>query len=99
MDRRQKIMRLIIDHLTANDEAEYTYTGAVTVLDPHLISLDFTLRTGTRHTALNVRGLIDVPLRLVPQYEDGFFPDQQPHIHQQIEKDLRSVSNKINKVL
>lgn len=92
-------MRLIIEALEEKDSLKYTCSGAVTVFDPNLISLDFTVKNGTIRGEINVRGLIDAPLRLVAQYDSRYGFENHPYIRKQIEKDLQTVSDKINRLL
>ena len=99
MDRKQKIMRLIIEALEEKESLKYTCSGAVTVFDPNLISLDFTVRNDTMCGDMNVRGLIDAPLRLVAQYDSRYGFEDHPSIRKEIEKDLQVVSDKINRLL
>jgi len=99
MDRKQKIMRLIIDNLTADQQSGYTYTGATTTMDPNVRSLEFTAKKGNTRGQFNIWGMIDVPLRLKAQYDSRSLLNDHPAIQQQIEKDLDEVSAQINRLL
>ncbi|WDF77128.1 hypothetical protein PQ469_24900 [Mucilaginibacter sp. KACC 22773] len=99
MDRRQKIMRLIIDALTANDELSYTYTGAATLMDMNIISLDFVVKTNRTGGELNIWGMIDVPLVLKAQYDGRSFLQEHPAIQRQIEGHLKKIAENINRLL
>ena len=99
MDRKQKIMKLIIDALDESGYIKYEYTGADTTLDTNLVSLNFVARTDTVRGELNVRGLIDMPLQLKPQYDNRTALNDHADIRKQIDADLENVSGKINKLL
>jgi hypothetical protein len=99
MDRKQKIMRLIIENLTENPQTEYTYTGAVTTMDPNVISLEFTAKKANIRGEFNIWGMIDVPLRLKAQYDSRSQLNDHPVIQQQVQNDLDEVSARINRLL
>ncbi len=99
MDRRQKIMKLIVDELAEFSELQYTYTGALTGLDANLVSMDFVVRQGQIRGDFSIRGMIDMPVQLQAQYDNRTILNDHPLLQSQIEKDLRQISNKINRLL
>jgi hypothetical protein len=99
MDRKQKIMRLIIEHLTENQQTEYTYTGSATTMDPNVISLEFTAKKAGTRGEFNIWGMIDVPLQLKAQYDSRSLLNDYPAVRQQIQQDLDDVSARINRLL
>ena len=99
MDRKQRIMRLIIENLTENQQTEYTYTGAATTMDPNVISLEFTVKKGVTRGEFNIWGMIDAPLHLKAQYDSRSLLNDQPAIRQQIQQELDEVSARINRLL
>lgn len=92
-------MRLIIDTLAEYETLRYECTGALTALDPNLISLDFTVRNGAMRGSLTVRGLTDMPLALKAQYDADNTLNGHPAIQRQIDQDLDAVSAKINRLI
>jgi hypothetical protein len=99
MDRKQKIMRLIIEHLKENPQTEYTYTGSAITMDPNVISLEFIAKIGSTHGEFNIWGMIDVPLQLKAQYDSHSQLNDHPAVQQQIQLDLLEVSARINRLL
>jgi hypothetical protein len=99
MDRKQKLMRLIIEHLTENDQTEYIYTGAVTAMDPNVLSLEFIAKKGSIRGEFNIWGMIEVPLSLKAQYDSRSFLNDHPAVRQHILQDLDEVSARINRLL
>jgi hypothetical protein len=99
MDRKQRIMRLIMENLTENQQTEYIYTGAATTMDPNVISLEFTAKKGTIRGEFNTWGMIDVPLHLKAEYDSRSLLNDQPAIQQLIQQDLDEVSARINRLL
>ena len=92
-------MRLIIDTLIEYEHLKYHCTGALTVTDPNLISLDFTVRKDALRGDFNVRGLIDMPLALQAQYDSSSLLNDHPDILAEIDQDLQAVSEKINRLI
>jgi len=99
MDRKQKIMRLIIENLTENKLIEYSYTGAATTMDANILLLEFIARKGAVHGEFNIWGIIDVPLQLKAQYDSRSLLNDELKMQQQIEADLAEVSARINRLL
>ncbi|SDD99608.1 hypothetical protein SAMN05216464_103278 [Mucilaginibacter pineti] len=99
MDRRQKIMRLIIDALTQNKELVYDYIGTTTLMDPNVITIDFVVKTKSTSGKLNIWGMIDVSLMLKAQYDSKSELLNHPEIQQQINVHLKDLAKDINRLL
>jgi hypothetical protein len=99
MDRRQKIMKLVVDSLTGIVDVKYSYLGSTMLVDPDVISLDFMLTSGQISGSLNIRGVIDGPLTLKAEYDNHSVLNSYPFIQQRIGEDLSKTSRAINKLL
>ena len=65
-------MRLIIETLEESEDLQFHCTGADNVANPHLISLNFSVKKGFARGDINVHGMIDMPLNLIAQYDRNF---------------------------
>jgi hypothetical protein len=99
MDRRQKIMRLIIEMLGEKELLRYVCNGAVTVSDPTLIILEFTAITALVRGDFSIRGVVGGPLDLKVEYDTRSSLNDHPDIFRQIGADLKTVSAKINQLI
>lgn len=99
MDKKQKIMRLIIDNLLENEQIEYRYTGSAVTMDPDIVSLEFTARNENSHGEFNIWGTIIGTLQLKAQYDSRSMLTDNPQIQQLIQDDLDRIAVKINRLI
>ena len=92
-------MRLIIETLEHSEELEFRCNGADMVADENLISLNFSVRKDYVRNDINVRGMIDMPLRLSAQYSDNAMWQLPAEVRSLIDQHLRAASDKVNRVL
>lgn len=92
-------MRLIIDHLTENEQIEYSYTGAASTRELDVISLEFTAKKEETYGEFNIRGKTEAPLQLEAQYDGRSALNDHSAIRQQIQLDLDELSARINRLL
>ncbi|WP_454804242.1 hypothetical protein [Mucilaginibacter phyllosphaerae] len=96
MTRRQYMINLINEYLSANDDAEYIPIGPDVVMDNNLISINFTLKSKLGSGNITVRGSIDEPLNLRAQYDHRYELADNKAVHRMVDEHLKAVSEWVN---
>jgi hypothetical protein len=99
MDRRQKIIRLIIDKLAEDQLISYNFIGVVQTANANIISLDFSAKKGEAGGEFNSWGDIEDSFILKTQFGERSLLNDYPELKEDISNTISEVHAKINRLL
>lgn len=97
MKNRSDIIERINAELAAIRERQYSSDGSpLYTIDPTVISLDYHVRSGASHGAVNVYGKFDGVLKLKPQVDMRSSLNDYLNLLEEIKNDIYEIETNIN---